>query len=284
MFDDLEKTQMIHVQDDEDDYLEEEEVFQPKKVVKKRRKLSKFGVFLIRLLLVIALGVAGYSGWKIYSGLKAYKEGNDTYEKLVEYTKAGDTSGMGVDDGVDFTSLKAINEDVVGWIRLDGTIINYPVVQGYDNDYYLNHLYNRNVNWMGSVFFDYRNNNEFKDRNTAIYAHHTNNGSMFYTLESYKSQQFYDEHPSFTFFHVNGKRYEFQAFCGLVLNADEPFMQLQFEDDEEFMNYINEFAPHSTFSSNVTMTKDDHMVTLVTCTDDFTNARYALFCKLVEVK
>ena len=277
MSEDLEKTQMIQVQDDGP--VEEK----PKKVVRKRKKLSKVGVFLIELLLFIAIGVAAYSGWKIYSGLKAYREGNQTYEQLVEYTKAGDTSGVGVDDGVDFTSLKEINEDVIGWIGLDGTIINYPVVQGSDNEYYLNHLYNRNVNWMGSVFFDYRNRNDFGDRNTAIYAHHTNNGSMFYTLESYKSQKFYDEHPSFTFFHVNGKRYEFQPFCGLVLNADVPFMQLEFSDDEEFMNYIGEFTPNSTFVSPVTVGPEDHIVTLVTCTDDFTNARYALFCKLVEV-
>lgn len=280
MSEDLERTQMIQVQDDEP---EEKVVPTVKKPTKKKRKLSKVGVRLIELLLVVAIGVALFAGWKIYSGLKAYRDGDATYAELIEYTKAGDTSGQAEDDSVNFKTLVEINDDVVGWIRLDDTKINYPVVQGTDNDYYLNHLYNHNVNWMGSVFFDYRNKNDFSDKNTAIYAHHTNNGSMFYTLESYKSQEFFNEHNVFTFFHVNGKKYEFYPIAGLVISADEPFMQLEFESNQEFMDYVAGFRNRSTFVSPVTLVESDHIVTMVTCTDDFTNARYALFCKIQEV-
>lgn len=274
----IEHTQMIRVQEDTPTELNKT----PRKTTKKTRKLSKFGVLLFRILLLVAIGVAGFSGWKIYSGLKAYREGDQVYDELI-YTKAGDTSKEAVeDDSIDFAALKAINPDFCGWLQLEGTKINYPVVQTTDNWYYLEHLFNRDVNHMGCIFFDYRSNKNLTDRNTAIYGHHTNSGAMFYILEEYKNQSFYDEHKQFTY-KTEDATYIFEPFAGCLMDGEEAFMQLEFENDEDFMNFVQPFKDRSTFYTPLMVTPEDQIVTMSTCTDDFKNARYVLLCKVTKV-
>ncbi|MBP3890622.1 MAG: class B sortase [Solobacterium sp.] len=285
---DLENTQTIQVQD------EVEEVTPPPTpkrtaTAKKKKKLSKVGLLVMRGILVLSLGVAAFSGWKLYTGLKAYREGNQTYDNLVEYTQAGDTSGGSVEAAIDFEALKRINPDFVGWLKLDGTIINYPVVQGADNAYYLEHLFNGDVNHMGCIFMHYGNNKDMTDKNTWIFAHHTNNGSMFYTLENYKSQSFYDEHPQFTF-ETPDALYLIEPVAGTVLSGDEfgieTFMPSEnyTYNSQEFMDWVQFFVNQSTFKSNITIQESDQIVTMVTCTDDYHNARYALISRLTKVR
>lgn len=286
--DELENTQTITVQDD-DEVTMPEPPRRTKTTVKKRKKLSKAGLMLMRLILIASLGVAAFSGWKIYTGLKAYREGNRTYEDLqVEYTKAGDTSGSGAEDGINFAALEKINPDFIGWLKLDGTVINYPVVQGTDNYHYLEHLFNGDVNHMGCIFMHYGNNPNMTDKNTWIFAHHTNNGSMFYTLESYKNQSFYNDHPVFTYDTPNGS-YLMEPIAGTVLSGDDfsietfmPSAEYTYNSDD-FKEWVQFFLDRSTFKSNTSFDVNDQIVTMVTCTDDYQNARYALICKLTKV-
>ncbi len=96
---------------------------------------------------------------------------------------------------VDFEALQAVNPDIIGWIYCADTIINYPVLQGEDNDFYLQHSYDKNPLKQGSIFIDVENKRDFSDRNTIIYGHHMKDGSMFSVLHSWRNQEFYEEHP-----------------------------------------------------------------------------------------
>ena len=86
---------------------------------------------------------------------------------------------------VDWANLKAINEDIIGWIQIEGTEISYPIVKGIDNSYYLNHTVQKTYNIAGSIFLDYRNERDFSDSKNIIYGHNMKDGSMFHVLRNY---------------------------------------------------------------------------------------------------
>lgn len=171
--------------------------------------------------------------------------------------------------------------DVVGWIYSEGTVIDYPVLQGSDNSYYLNHLYNGKYSKVGSIFMDYRNDPKLTDKNTILYGHHLRSGRMFASLENYKKQDYYDKHKVLYYTNEDGN-YKIEVFAGAVVDGNSAAPRT-FDSDDEFVNYIADVKSKSTFTSNVEIDRNDRIITLCTCTYDYDNARYMLFGKLVKV-
>ena len=131
------------------------------KVIKKRKstepiKKDKKSIVLYLLIAVFSITLL-FSAYKIYSIMSEYNKGTSTYDNLISEVKK--------DKEIDFDALKSINPDVVGWIYSEGTVIDYPVVQGSDNDYYLHHLFDGTSNSSGTVFLDYTKNKYY---NTII--------------------------------------------------------------------------------------------------------------------
>ncbi len=141
-----------------------------------------------------------------------YAHGTESYEEVAEQyvseaTDAEETEQNSIEVPeltepeettpitVDFEALRKENGDVVGWLYCEDTPINYPIVQSEDNDYYLRRLLDSTWNIAGTIFMDYRNAPDFSDWNTIIYGHNMNNDSMFGTLQDYKKQAYYEEHP-----------------------------------------------------------------------------------------
>ena len=118
---------------------------------------------------------------------------------------------------IDFEKLKSQNEDVIAWIYSEGTEINYPIVQGEDNDYYLRRLLNGKWNIAGTLFIDYRNSSKFNDRNTFVHGHNMLDGSMFSSLLDYQKQEYYDEHPTM-YLLTSDKNYTIEIFAGYKNN------------------------------------------------------------------
>ena len=272
MSDSLQNTTVIEVIDDNGSQ-------KPKKEKKKKRKLSKGGVLFFRILLLASICLMCFSGYKLYTGLKEYQQGDSTYKEI-----AGDTSLASVEDNkVNFEYLAGINPDVVGWLYMEDSSINYPVVQGVDNDYYLEHLFNGTTNHMGCIFVDYRNTPKFQDTNTAMYAHHMRNGSMFADLEKFKSQDYYEGHKTLYLQTPDGD-YLIEPFAGCLLSGQEDFIQMKFDSDDAYFEYVNNFIANSTFKSDVELMAQDPIVSMVTCSYDFEDARYAVFAKITPVK
>lgn len=183
---------------------------------------------------------------------------------------------------MDFSPLKEVSSDIIGWIRAEGTNIDYPIAQTDNNDFYLSHLYNGEWNNSGTIFADYRNIGDFSDRNTVIYGHYMKNGTMFQALEEYKDQEFYNVNPTMTIFTPNGD-YTVELICGTVEDGNNQFVKFDFDTEEDFMQYIEGFRSHSTFVSDVELHPGDKIVSLCTCSYEWENARYMVIGRLVPV-
>ncbi len=256
---------------------------------------------LLSLLCLVFLAVGVYGGWKLLSTSAEYRESEKSYEQLRQYVvipqsqPTPTTPALSADPdaqtdprpereqarddtawpAVDFEALAQINPDIVGWIYLEGTNINYPVVQGPDNQVYMYRLFTGQTNASGSNFMDYRNAPDFSDRNTVIYGHHMNNGAMLANITKFKEQSFYDEHPV-ALLVTPTANYKLEFFAGYVTHVTADAWQLYFGSDEEFAAWTEKAMDQSTFRSQVEPTGQDRVVTLSTCTYEYSDARYVL--------
>ena len=174
---------------------------------------------------------------------------------------------------VDFDTLRAVNPDIVGWLYCEDTPINYPVVQGEDNVYYLSHLFNGESNRNGTLFLDWRNQPNFSDDQSVIYGHHMRNGSMFACLVEYRSQEYYAAHPVI-YLLTPERDYLLEVFSGIVSDPADEELAFWFGSAAEREAYYEQAVERSDFISDMAMTAKDHIVTLSTCTYEFEDARY----------
>jgi len=183
---------------------------------------------------------------------------------------------------VNFDALYEINPSVVAWLLLPDTPINYPVVQGGDNVHYLHHLFDGTRSNVGTLFVDTYNPPGFVDRNTIIYGHDLQDGSMFATLGRYSSQDFFDAHP-WVFLLTPQGNYVIKLFAGYVTDVGGSSWRLWFADDSEFEAWIDERRSRSDFMSHVEVGPSDQVVTLSTCSLAFYNARYVVVGRLMPI-
>lgn len=183
---------------------------------------------------------------------------------------------------MDFSDLKEINPEIVGWIKGEGTGIDYPVMQADNNSYYLKHLYNGEYNDSGSIFMDYRCSADFSDKNTVLYGHHMRNSTMFGDLEKYRDQEFYEDNPTITVFTPEGD-YLIELISGTVEDGTYEFVRFDLENNDSFLNYMEGLRSRSTFISDVEVQIDDQIIALCTCTYEWNNARYMVIGKLVRL-
>ena len=256
---------------------------------------------ILAIIVCILLGVMGYSAYRILSLQAEYREGDQTYEELRQY-EAPETdksvriqSHIPESDGsgstipwditlpeVDFDELRAINPDVIGWITCEGTRIDYPVVRGETNEKYLHHMFDGRYNYAGSIFMETANTPDFSDFNTILYGHHMRNGSMFHDLVLYKEDGFYEEHP-YLLLLTPEKNYVLEVFGGFVSSLRENSWQIDFADDAERLAWIAGLKEKSEFETPVDVTTADRIVTLSTCSYEFSNARYVVYGILIEI-
>ena len=265
---------------------------------------------LLILLCVLFLGIAGYNGLGLYREYAEYRTGEQVYEELTQYIQVAEptvpapapaevipaldqrpdteptefqaepeATEAPPDDTVwpevDFEALRQINPDVVGWIYIEGTAVNYPVVQGTDNSYYLDRLFDGSQNKAGSIFMDYRNEPDLSGRNTVLYGHHLQSGAMFHDIILYKDQSFYEAHPTALLLTPEGN-YKIRFVAGYVTDMNSDAWKMEFESDVEFALWLEQGIIQSTFQSAVRPTARDRVVTFSTCTYEYNDARYVL--------
>lgn len=228
-------------------------------------------VLQIAFALLALVGAAG-----ILATQAVYRQGDDAYRalraKVPQSQSSGGTAQSAAD--TDFTALAAQYPGMTGWLRQEGTDIDYPVMQAEDNDYYLRRLPDGSWNLNGSLFLDCTQPADFSAENSVIYGHNMHSGSMFASLTGYERQAYYDAHPSLTLETPDGV---------LTLNARYGFtIAAQRWVDEGFartdrLDALLEYgAAHTTFTAPG---GGGGYVTLVTCSYRFDNARYVLICQ-----
>ena len=166
---------------------------------------------------------------------------------------------------VNFSELKNINNDVRGWIKLNGTNINYPFVQASDNKYYLTHSLDKSYNSAGWLFLDYRNNST-DNRNTIIYAHGRNDKTMFGSLRNVLSNNWLKDTNNYVIKISTEKENSlWQIFSTYHLPTTSDYLQTNFNNDNEFQDFINMIISRSSYNFNTSVSVNDNILTLSTC-------------------
>ncbi|MCM1538025.1 MAG: class B sortase [bacterium] len=180
------------------------------------------------------------------------------------------------------------NRSLIGWLKIDDTNIDYPVMQSPDPDYYLTHNFNQEYDNNGSIFLDPDCDIVHRNTNLILYGHHMRSGKMFGSLDSYSSEKFYEEHKYITFDTIYEKgTYEVMyVFRSRIYNEDEiVFKYYQFIDvdsEQEFYSNMNEMAEMSLYDTGVTAVYGDKLLTLSTCDYREENGRFVVVAKRIE--
>lgn len=183
------------------------------------------------------------------------------------------------------TNIKDINkleneyEGATGYIDIPNTNISYPIMQGEDNSYYLKHLPNGDRNKMGSIFLDYRNNG-FNDKNTIIYGHNFNNGTMFSDLLNYKSFEFYKNHSNYKIY-TSDKVIEVAIFAVYIADATKDELPINFESTD-FDDYLDMVLESNLINSEVSIDSEDNLITLCTCSNGSWKNRLIVIGKILN--
>jgi sortase B len=180
-----------------------------------------------------------------------------------------------------FELLHQINPDIRAWIFIEGTRVNFPVVQASNNSYYLYVSYNDEYNSAGSIFMDCANDSAFTDQNTVIYGHAMLDGTMFASLSRYKNQSFYEAHPLIMITTETGETYYYQVFSVNILEAAYNYRQSAY-GSSDFTALIEYLRAHSLIASNAAVDADSRIITLSTCTDAIENGRLVIFGVLLN--
>lgn len=239
---------------------------------KEREKTS----FLYRVIICMLIAVIIFSLYKIGGILLEYRQGTAVYEELK--TLAGTETDP---EGADFKRLMAENKDIKAWLFSEGTVINYPVVQGEDNEYYLYHMVNGEWNGKGSIFIDYRCENPFEDFNTIIYGHRMKDGTMFHSLIEYEDRTYYEEHKTMRLI-LPEKSFDVEVFSVMRIPADSSLYQYDFSGKGEIEAYLGKITEESLIDTDTKVLSEDKIVMMSTCTYEFEQARFVVFGKLSE--
>jgi len=165
-----------------------------------------------------------------------------------------------------FDDLLEINDETVGWLKVNNTKINHPVTKHKDNDYYLNHSYYKQKNSHGWIFMDYRNSINPLDKNTIIYGHRNSKGLMFGTLKNVLDKNWYSNKSNqiITFNSLN-KDMKWQIFSIYTLKNTNDYLIVDFSSDITYTNFINKIKTRSIYDFEVEVGVNDNILTLSTC-------------------
>lgn len=179
-----------------------------------------------------------------------------------------------------YLPLLDANPEVIGWITIDDTPINYPLVQHSDNTYYLSYDSSNSSSVYGSIYIDHRNKSDLENKNTLIYGHNMNNGTMFHALINFKDQDFFEKHP---YIYVNNlyTQFTYEVFAVYVVDANQETISVGYASDQDFLDYLNTCKSRSLFTRPISFTADDQIITLVTCSYELDNARTIVQAKRI---
>lgn len=185
-------------------------------------------------------------------------------------------------DNFDYDSLLAINSDCIGWIRIDGTDIDYPIVQAADNSYYLHHNFNQESAICGAIFMDYRNDIDLTREHLILYGHQMKDGSMFKQLNGYKDKDFYKEHPEITLY-LRNQKYSYDVVAVYVTNIAKSggyYNYLHYNTRKEQIEYLQQkMAAYQLYDTGMSVTESDELLSLSTCEYSSANGRLIVLAK-----
>lgn len=258
---------------------------------KKKKKKNTVANVISNLLIVVSLVVIAYTGYHLFSTMKEYDDGVEEYEDLREYVKKADKDkkqeGRNLDKcpiKVDFDALLKQNPDTVGWIYIEDSGINYPIVQNSEkgNDYYLHRTFNGENNFSGAIFLDMYCEPDFSSDNTIIYGHNLKNGEMFGHLKqmydtNYNEKADYKKYPV-VWILTPDTIFEYEVFAGKEISVakNKDYYTVEFGSIDDFTRFLLKSKKESLFKTDVNVETEEPIITLSTCTSDSEDGRFVV--------
>lgn len=258
--------------------------------------------FLVSTALLLRNVYAIRSGADAYSDAKALAAASLQTEQLLETTQATAPSLPELPETVwvpaqteepdpvmeelaqlDLAALQAENPDVLGWIRIPDTKIDYPLVQGEDNDFYLNNNWQGKKSYLGSIFLEHRSSPDFTDYNTIVYGHNMTNGSMFAGLHKYKYDGYWQEHP-YVYVLTGAGVLRYEVFSAYTAEVDSDTYRLSFSGKESKADFLVMALENSEIDTGIAPELMDRILTLSTCSGMGYSTRRVVHARLKMVE
>lgn len=243
---------------------------------KTKKKIKKVQLIFVIILVISALNIAYY-----YHKQKGKQNPLDNIEIDTSQVTEDKTERM-----LQVEELKKENEDIIGWLEIPNTNINFPVMQATDNQYYMTHTYKKEDSKDGSIFLDKDYNWDLPSSNLLMYGHNNKNGNMFQGLLEYQEESYYKEHPTIKFTTTKEDcEYEIiSAFKSRVYYKSEKnvfryYYFINAESEEEYNNYVEESKKASLYDTGKTANYGDQLLTLSTCEYSQEDGRFAIVAR-----
>ncbi|MDM1009526.1 class B sortase [Clostridium perfringens] len=223
--------------------------------------LKKIFKYLMIMMFLVSL-------FNIYSFIKEYSHSRKVYQEI-RHKKENE-------------NLYNINSDYMGWINIENTPIDYPIMKSNDNEFYLTRDFNKQYLVSGSIFMDYRNKG-FQDKNVVIYGHHMKDTSMFGPLKKFKNPEYLKKNRYISITTKNNEKLIYEIFGVYITRSDDTeCIIVNFNDEEDFNSYISNIFSKSIYDSHISVKNTDKLLTLSTCSYEFDNARLVIHAKLIN--
>lgn len=229
-----------------------------------------------RILLVVCLAVFLYSAGNLLNiGYKYHKldsDNNKLQEKVVTEVKQDSP----LDRKIDFNQLKSINEDIIGWIYIPNTNIDYALLKGKTNDTYIHTNYEKKYSFGGSIFLDEDNNASLTDSNTIIYGHNMKNGAMFANIKKFADHDYFINHPKVYIYLPDGSINVYSVYSTKIIDARSDY----YLKDIDYASYVANAKSSAKQSRDVDRQNGAPLLLLSTCYAPDTTTRSVLFARL----
>ena len=237
---------------------------------------------IVKIIMIICLSIMIYS---LYNIVMWYFDNNKNEEikkeinEIIEDTIVDDVS----DKRINFNKLKSKNKEIVAYIKVPGTKIDYVVTKGSDNAYYLKHNLYKEYNRAGWIFMDYHNKLDGKDKNIIIYGHNTLDGTMFGTLRNVVKKEWYENEDNHIIkLELENETLTYQVFSTYSIKVEDYYINTIFKDNNEFNTFINTLKKRSVYNYGVDVSGEDSILTLSTCTGNG-KSRMVLHAKRLDL-
>ena len=268
-----------------------------KQILDELKKQEKRRKLIVVLASLVAVGCFAYFGVYYffsartsmsYEALAELKENSYRYQPLENAVVVHKTDNELPDILPEYQALYQKNKKLIGWLKIDDTIIDYPVMQTSNNEYYLDHNFNQEYDKNGSIFLDSAGSIYPRSTNLILYGHHMKSGKMFGQLQKYAKESYYEGHRTIQFDTIYEKgTYEVMyVFRSQVFNEnDMVFKYYQFinaNSQMEFDSYMKEMEKMSLYATGVTASYGDSLLTLSTCDNSQEDGRFVVVAKKIS--
>lgn len=243
---------------------------------------------------IILISILLFSSYQIGLKVLDYKKSEKLYsdiQQIVATTEEPkdnkEDKPIALEEQVEYKNiyekLKGINSDYQFWVEVEGTNINYPVVQSQNNSFYLKKDFNKKNSSSGTIFMDSSNNFDL-DKNIVLYGHNMRNKTMFNNITKFKKRDFFNKNNKIKIKHdFNGAEYVYEVFSVYYTDNTFDYNTVEFTENYSFLDFINDVKAKSIYNKEMNIEEDDKILTLSTCSYEFKGAKTTIHAKLIQV-